>query len=436
MGDRNYLDQKIELLVKEFESPSNVFIVVKTSLDGIIASSILSRALERKEINFNLRFINKLDSQTIQEINNVKADFKFILDSGTQFIDELNDFFVFGRGQVKEDNPRLINPYLFFDDRKKATVSSLVYLFVKSLHRTNVDLIDLAMLGIVADGCFLEGLNLEIEREAVENGFVNKKRSLDLNTDHSAPLFKGLADSFFPFVPRISGSQEKSGEFLRSLGIKIKEDGKVKSLFDLNDDELVKLSQGINNKRFGKGEVKIKELYKFTKSNSEIFDLIEFNNCLSACLRDYKPSVAYSLCLNPTRTKARVLPMLSNYRLAFFKILDWYYAGLNSAAIINGKNYTLINTEEIISPQLLESFLRLLIDSNYYSDKLILCSCSTFDGDLKIVSNSVENILIPEVLNLEERRGVNCFFVKRDHEAKFFKNLVESMDRLSLELIV
>lgn len=443
MGDINYLEERIQNLSNKFKdaSPTFVQIISKKTVDAIVSCGVLCKALERMEICFSVKFVVGVDEQLIKEIKITKADFTFVIDTGTKFANKIENSIIFSRGEISEDSLNLINPFLFFKEkpREQVSISSMVYMFVKELDIKNQDLCALAFVGILSDQNNLSLINKKILVEGINLGLLNKKKNLLLNCDHTLPMFKSLSDCVDPYLPKISGSQEKAGDFIRSLGINMKENGKIKGFFDLEENDIEKIGSSLLLKRFGTNEeTLIGDTYLFEEYNSEVKDIQEFINVIKSCIIMYENSLALSFCLNPNRTKTRAMAILSNCRKELFRVLDWFYNNRKSPAIIDTEKYILINSEEIIPSNLLESFIRLILDSHHYKkQKIIVTTCNTIDGFLKVVLGNRAKLKLQTILpsstefliqNKSERRGIYRFYLKKENEQEFLSKFIETLN--------
>ena len=91
----------------------------------------------------------------------------------------------------------------------------------------------------------LGGLNQKIVEDAVEANLIKVEKDLVFFGRETRPIHRVLAATTNPFIPGISGEEDKSLAFLASLKIKLKSGEKWRALRDLTEDEKRKLCSAL-----------------------------------------------------------------------------------------------------------------------------------------------------------------------------------------------
>ena len=255
---------EIKKTAEEFKKLSKelVGIISHNDADGITSAAIISKALQRLGISFQIQFITRTEDDILESIKQKKYKVFFLLDYGSKEINNIakenpdKTFFVLDHhppAEIKVERNNVFNPnplYFGIDGGREICGATVCYLFAKELDEKNKDLSALAIVGAIGDsqrktGKFL-GPNQEIFEQALKDGFIVTEKGLKFYGWSSRPLHKALSYSTDPFVPKISGSESAAVQFIKELGIPLrKEDGTWRTIRDLNEDETKKLATAL-----------------------------------------------------------------------------------------------------------------------------------------------------------------------------------------------
>jgi len=232
-----------------------------------------------------------------------------------------------------------VNPHMFgIDGSRDLSGAGVAYLVAKSLDERNVDLSYLGVVGALGDlqdkneGRSLGGVNTMIVKDATEAGLLEVEQDLLLFGRETRPIHKALAYTTSPFIPGISGEEDKSLALLSTLGIKTKDGDRWRALRDLSKDEKRRLFSGIAEYAASKGlrsEVAISligAVYTLKREEpwTPLRDAREFAMLLNATGRMGKNGLGVAICMGDRgRCLQEANRVLEEYRLTITKYLNW-----------------------------------------------------------------------------------------------------------------
>lgn len=327
-----FLDEieRIAKITKGIIKEKNVKIFSHFDADGIASASIISKMLIREGVNFQLRILKQLTQDSIEEIKFNEKDFIIFSDFGSGQLSSLKKLFektqilVMDHHEPSSErhfNLFHINP-LLHDKENEVPASIITYIFAKFFNKQNVDLIDLAVVGTMADEqddeLELKNLAQKIFLEAESIGKISTTKGLRFY-GRSRPIHKSLALSFDPYIPEISGSESNAVQFLSEIGIAINQGGQVRALKDLTLEEQQRLASAIIAERFkstfeGKIDDIFGTIYTLTGKPEEIQDTKEFGTLINACGRTNNPDVGFRLCLGDYSALHKAMDILEKYK--------------------------------------------------------------------------------------------------------------------------
>ena len=140
-----------------------------------------------------------------------------------------------------------------------------------------------------------------------------------------------MATTTNPFIPGLSGEEDKALAFLASLDIPIKQGEKSRALCDLNEDERKRLCSALADHLLSKGlhmevENLIGYIYVLTKEepNTALRDAREFAVVLNSTGRMDRPSLGIAICMGDRKAALEEAnKILEDYRKNINKYLGW-----------------------------------------------------------------------------------------------------------------
>jgi single-stranded-DNA-specific exonuclease len=231
-----------------------------------------------------------------------------------------------------------VNPHLQgIDGAWDISGSGVAYFVAKTMDKINTDLAAIAVVGALGDlqdkydQRKLGGVNEKIVEDATNAGLLTVEKDLIFFGRQTRPIHKALAATTSPFIPGISGEEDKSLAFLASLDIKPKQDEKWRALRDLSEQEKKRLCSALADYLLSKGlhyEVTNLIGHVYTLNSEEpwtpLRDAREFGVLLNATGRMDKPSLGVSICMGYRATALEAAnKVLEDYRKTINKYLGW-----------------------------------------------------------------------------------------------------------------
>ncbi|MEM3536717.1 MAG: DHH family phosphoesterase [Candidatus Bathyarchaeia archaeon] len=315
--------------------------------DGVAAAGIIGKALFRLDARFRIRITQWVDEKIVGDVLSDKPQLIIFTDFGSGYMDLLNDkladfkIVVLDHHQVvsKESvNITHVNPHLHgIDGARDISGSGVAYFVAKAMDKENVDLAPVAVVGALGDlqdkydQRMLGGVNEKIVEDAKNAGLLTVEKDLVFFGRETRPIHKTLASTTNPFIPGISGEEDRSLAFLASLDIKPKYGDKWRALRDLSEDEKKRLCSALADYLLSKGlryEIAnlIGHVYILNREEpwTPLRDAREFAVLLNATGRMDKPSLGVSICMGDRGAALEEAnKVLEEYRRTINKYLGW-----------------------------------------------------------------------------------------------------------------
>lgn len=341
------VNKAAKLLREKAEKGGLIHVVSHLDADGISAASIVGRTLLKLGANFRIRIQHWVDEKIIGDIVSDKPDLTVFSDMGSGYLDLLcegmngQDAIIFDHHQpVGENSCSLfqVNPHLQgIDASRDISGAGVVYFVAKTLDKSNIELAPIAVVGSLGDlqdkyeQKSLGGLNRIIVEDAVKAGILKEEKDLIFFGRETRPIHKALAYTTSPFIPGISGEEDKSLAFLASLGIKPKHGDKWRALRDLSEEEKTKLCSALVDYLIAKGYSSnaldlVGNVYTLLQEEpwTPLRDAREFSVLLNATGRLDRPSLGVALCMGDRAAALdQANEALKEYRRTITKYLSW-----------------------------------------------------------------------------------------------------------------
>jgi RecJ-like exonuclease len=404
---------RIAKIFKSLVKEKNVKIIAHLDCDGTSAASIITKALIRENVNFELKIIKQLTTEEVSKLNVNENDLLILIDFGSGQLDLLKD--ILDKTQIlilDHHEPKKLshlnlfhlNPLIF--NEEEIPSSMIAYLFAKNIDTKNTDLVDLAIVGAVADEkderWEFKGLAKKILEEAENIGKITVLKGLRLYGRSTRPIHKSLEFSFDPFIPGISGSESAAVQFLSELGISIKENDEWKKLKDLTIEEQQRLASAIILERLrskhSDAEDIFGDIYVISGRPEEIQDVREFATLLNACGRMGRWDIAIKICLGDLKSLGEAFDILNQYRKLISEIIEWIRQNKNSILTTNSAIYLFGGNK--IPDTLIGTIVSILLNSNLIdTNKPIFGFAETANGKLKISARVSKDL---KIVNLRD----------------------------------
>ena len=389
--------KRVALLFLEKTKEKEIQIISHFETDGIVSAAMIIQTLKELDKTFTLKIVKNLEENFIKNL--AKNKITLFLDLASGSLDDikeadLKDVFIIDHHEIAQkipENINIINPHLY--EKQKISSSGLVYLFSKEINPKNKKFAKLAILGMVGD--HLEKDIGKINNEILEDSEIKIKKGLSIYPA-ARPLNRALEFSSNFYLPGISGNIKEILELLREAGLTPK-NGKYKSLLELNDEEMKKLTKAI---MLRKPRAKISEIIGdifLIKLYNEFEDARELSAKINACSRLGESGVAIQLCMEVPEAKKRAQSIHSKQKQELM-------AGLKIAQEmekIEGEGFVIINAQEKIKGAIIGTITNILSNSSIYKEETIIVVMAYYGGKIKISARNVGNLGrdVLEILN-------------------------------------
>ncbi len=417
-----------------------VYIISHFDTDGITSAAIIIRAFQRLGMKFQLKIVRGLEESIFKELPEDKLILFLDLASNSfQHIKKLKtEVFILDHHEIVSEIPEnvtIINPHLY-NECEEVSSAAICYLFAKELDEKNSDLAYLAIVGMVGD--MLEKNLGKIYVNIIKESGIKVKKGL-LLYPATRPIDKVLEFNTNIYIDRVTGSQSGVIEFLKEAGIE-KENGKYKTILDLNADELSKLITLITIQRsdYKLNEELIGNIYLINMFN-KLEDAREISAMINACSRNGESGTVISFCLQNKISKERVEKIYAQNKQNIVKALNV----IPELKKIENKNYLIINAEDKIKDTIIGTIASILSNSRAYEEGKAIIGMAYNQDKIKVsarmvgksgknireVLNSVVEIIGGEVGGHKNAAG--CLIEKRK-ENEFIEELRK---KLEIELV-
>lgn len=336
-----------EMILETVKADSLIHVYSHLDADGITAAGIMGKALYRLDANFRIRITQWVDEKLVSEILQEKPQMVMFIDLGTEHASLLSQknselkIVVLDHHQVGgelNESFLCVNPHFHgIDGARDVSSSGVAYFVAKAMDKANVDLAPIAVVGALGDmqdkydQRMLGGLNEGIVEDAKKAGLLTVEKDLIFFGRETRPIHKALASTTSPFIPEISGAEDKGLAFLVNLDIKPKYADKWRALRDLSEDEKKRLCSALADYLLSKGlHYEISNLigYVYTLNREEpwtpLRDGREFAVLLNATGRMGKPSLGIAVCMGERDSALEEANrVLEDYRRTINKYLGW-----------------------------------------------------------------------------------------------------------------
>ena len=404
----NRAGEATDMLKEHIEKDSVIRIISHNDADGISAAGVLANALAEENVQFHTTIIPRLKEDIVNQLRSEKYDLFIFSDMGSPFIKEFNtykhDVIVADHHQVNdtesESNVVHINPHLFgIDGSRDLCGAGSAYLTVRGLDKKH--LAYFALIGAFGDmqgQSGFTGVNELILNDAIESGAVEVTEGLKIVSKASEPVFKSLAYTFSPPLPKISGDLDGAREFLErmnlSYGIKFT---------DMEDEEKDLLKEAliqINPDIFG-------NCYTIPKEIPLLRDLEEYSYILDACGKNKKQGLGLSIALGEREQALdAALKLQRQYRDQIVKGLEWIKR--EGAEQLNSIQY--LYSEDKVLKSVMGTIASIGLSVELLDDSKPVVGLSRLHKDIKISGRTTRQMVA---------RGVNLGKALQDSSNNF-----------------
>jgi len=422
-----------EAISKHVEEKNHIRVVTHFDADGLSAGGLMAASLARAEAIFSVRAERWIDADTINEILSVKPSLTIFTDFGSGYLDLIEslkeiEVVILDHHQPSgepSENVIQVNPHLNgIDGAREISGAGVAYLTSKALDEGNKDLSYLGVIGALADqqdkfdNRSLGGVNELIVKDAVESGMLEIETDLLFFGRETRPIHKALASTIEPFIPGVSGEEDKSLALLINLGIKPKEDDRWRALRDLSKHEKQRLFSELASILAAEGNPEnaamnlIGTVYTLCKEEpwTPLRDAREFASLLNATGRMEKPGLGISICAGDRGASLKEAEeILQSYRKTITRYMRW--VNEEPTRLQELDFFYILHGGRSISERMIGTISNIAIRSLPRDDKPLI-AYSIVEGE-KIVKISARGT------NKTVERGINLGEIMKETAEKF-----------------
>jgi RecJ-like exonuclease len=383
--------------------------------DGVAAAGIIGKALFRVDAKFRVRITQWIEDKIVGEILSDKPQLAIFTDLGSGYIDLLNQklaefkIVILDHHQiVGEESANFVhvNPHLHgIDGARDISASGVAYYVAKAIDKVNVDLASIAVVGALGDlqdkydQRMLGGLNEKIVEDATGSGLLTVEKDLIFFGRETRPIHRTLASTTSPFIPGISGEEDKSLAFLASLDIKPRHGDKWRALRDLSEEEKKRLCSALADHLLSKGlhyEVSnlIGHVYVLNREEpwTPLRDAREFAVLLNATGRMDKSGLGVAVCMGDRGAALEgANKVLEDYRRTINKYLGWIME--KPERVKEFENIYVVDGEDFIDDKIIGAISSILSGSLPNPEKPLIAYANVEgEGIAKISARTMDTV--------------------------------------------
>jgi single-stranded-DNA-specific exonuclease len=401
-----------------------IHVVSHLDADGLAAAGVIGKALFRLGASFRVRIQQWVDERIVSEVTSDKPALTILTDLGSGYLNVLNERLSDHRIIVLDHHEPVgeaaanvfqVNPHLRgIDGSKDVSGAGVAYSVARELNDGNRDLAAIAVVGALGDlqdkyaQRALGGLNEKVVADAVAAGCLRVEKDLMFFGRETRPIHKALAYTTSPFLPGISGEEDKSLAFLVSLGIKPKDGDKWRALRDLSEEEKRKLCSELSDHLISKGYPGdvlslVGSVYTLIKEEpwTPLRDAREFSVLLNGTGRMEKAGLGVAVCMGDRGSALeQAEAVLGEYRQTITRYLGWLME--EPSRIDELKSIYVIRGGDFINEKVIGTLSSILSTSLPKTEKPIIAFAAVADEEVVKVSARTLDMLTSKGLNLGE----------------------------------
>ncbi len=421
----NSADQAAKAIKEAVANDGFIHVFSHLDADGISAAGVIGKALLRLDARFRIRITQWVDEKIIGEIVADKPDLVIMTDFGSGYLDLLNEkipyvkVVILDHHQVtctsQNSNFIQVNPHLNgMDGATDVSGSGVAYFAARAMDSRNVDLSIVALVGALGDmqdrydQRKLGGLNSLIVEDALNANLLVIEKDLMFFGRETRPIHRTLASTTTPFLPGISGEEDKSIEFLSHLNIPLKEGDKFRALRDLTADERKRLCSALADHLLSKGmhygiAGLIGNIYVLNSESpgTALRDAREFAVLLNSTGRMDRASLGIAICMGDrTAALEEANRVLEDYRKSINKYLFWVME--KPERLKELENIYVVNGEDFVNEKIIGTISSILISSLPNIEKPLIAYAQVPNEGVVKFSSRTTDMAVHKGINLGE----------------------------------
>jgi len=421
-------------LIREKASDDTILLTSHFDADGISAGSIMLNAVNRLSSFPHLRVIDSVNERILDQIEAVESDLVIFTDIGSGYLEIISKILRNREVVVADHHQPLGEPgsnlhhfnthVMGFDGSEEISGAGTAYLLAKALDSRNTDLSAMAIVGALGDQQDkgperrLKGLNADILKDAVDSKVIEVTQDLVFFGRQTRPIHRAIASTTDPFLPGLSGEEDRCLALLDAAGIPTKVDDRWRTISDLSIDEKRRIVDKIIEHTISskvQGEIVLNligSVYTLTREEpgTSLRDAREFGTLLNACGRMDRAGLGIAIGIGDRgESFQQAQHLYSQYKTQLSKYMNWVTTAPN--AVRSGKNVVLVNGQGVIDESMTGAVSSLISSSKLFGEsKVTVVTTLTESGEAKISTRATEQLV---------QKGVNLGKILQNLSPKY-----------------
>ena len=404
-------------LIREKASDDTILLASHFDADGISAGSVMLSAVNRLSSFPHLRVIDSVNERILDQIEAIESDLVIFTDIGSGYLNIISkilrnrDIVIADHHQPLGEpgsNLHHFNTHIMgFDGSEEISGAGTAYLLAKALDSRNTDLSAMAIVGALGDQQDkgperrFKGLNADILRDAVDSKVIEVTKDLIFFGRQTRPIHRAIASTTDPFLPGLSGEEDRCLALLDAAGILTKVDDRWRTISDLSLEEksriVDKIIEHTISSKFA-GEIilnLIGSVYTLTREepSTSLRDAREFATLLNSCGRMNRAGLGIAIGIGDRgESYQQAQQLYSEYKTQLSKYMNW--VGTAPNATRTAKNLVIVNGQGMIDESMTGAVSSLISSSKLFGEsKVTVVTTLTMSGEAKISTRATESLV-------------------------------------------
>ena len=421
-------------LIREKASDDTILLTSHFDADGISAGSIMLSAVNRLSSFPHLRVIDSVNERILDQIEAVESDLVIFTDIGSGYLEIISkilrnrDIVVADHHQPLGEpgsNLHHFNTHILgFDGSEEISGAGTAYLLAKALDSRNTDLSAMAIVGALGDQQDkgperrFKGLNADILKDAIESKVIEVTKDLIFFGRQTRPIHRAIASTTDPFLPGLSGEEDRCLALLDAAGIPTKVDDRWRTISDLSLEEKSRIVDKIIEHTISSkfpGEIVLNligSVYTLTREEpgTSLRDAREFATLLNSCGRMNRAGLGIAIGIGDRgESYQQAQQLYSEYKTQLSKYMNWVATAPNATR--TGKNVVIVNGKGIIDESMTGAVSSLISSSKLFGEsKVTVVTTLTRSGEAKVSTRATEQLV---------QKGVNLGKILQNLSPKY-----------------
>jgi RecJ-like exonuclease len=406
-------DQATEAAEKIENFDGKIRLVGQYDADGISATAIAHQMLERAGKDYECEILKQLYDEDIERLKEEDEGLILFVDIGSGKASQIEEELAGEKRVVVSDHHEPseegsfthINPHFSgIDGGEAISAAGTTFILAHELDEDNIDLIEYALIGATGDmqkqeGEFI-GLNQKLEKLALENNIVDKRKGLDLYGRTTKPLQDSLKYTSDPHLPGISNDESGAIQFVQKQGVNIRENGGFRTLSDLSPEEEKKLINGLI-KTGRPVQPLLNDIY--TLENG--YEIDEFSTIINACGRLGRAKDGVKILVEEDLELAERISTAYGRKIS--ESLGFVEENRDNEEYIYENSIGVIDAGDNIEDDFIGTVATISMSNGFFDSEVVM-GVANADKDKAKVSSRASKELVEEGLNLGEIIGEIC----------------------------